>query len=165
MENILHDDTICALATGGSMSAIAVIRISGNKSISILNSVFSKDINNARTHTIHFGTIFKDNKVIDEVLVSIFKGNTSYTVRHTTCGFVCLFPTTDYIPNYMKKEPYNKIYFMNKKYSFFIELKCFLIQHFMETKVWFDLLPIWIRCVCFFIPFILGFCIGAFLWN
>ena len=83
MENILHDDTICALATGGSMSAIAVIRISGNKSISILNSVFSKDINNARTHTIHFGTISNDNKVIDEVLVSIFKGNTSYTGEET----------------------------------------------------------------------------------
>lgn len=83
MENILHDDTICALATGGSMSAIAVIRISGNKSISILNSVFSKDINNARTHTIHYGTISKDNKVIDEVLVSIFKGKTSYTGEET----------------------------------------------------------------------------------
>lgn len=63
------------------------------------------------------------------------------------------------------KEPYNRMYSMNKKYSFFIELKCFCIQHFMETKVWFDLLPIWIRCVCFFIPFILGLCIGAFLWN
>ena len=64
MENILHDDTICALATGGSMSAIAVIRISGSKSISILNSVFSKDINNVKTHTIYFGTISKDNKEV-----------------------------------------------------------------------------------------------------
>jgi len=83
MENILHDDTICALATGGSMSAIAVIRISGSKSISILNSVFSKDINDVKTHTIHFGTISKDNKVIDEVLVSIFKRNNSYTGEET----------------------------------------------------------------------------------
>ena len=73
------EDTICAITTGGGMSAIAVIRISGNKSIEITNSVFSKDITSAITHSIHFGTINKDNDILDEVLVSIFKDTKSFT--------------------------------------------------------------------------------------
>jgi len=73
------EDTICAITTGGGMSAIAVIRISGDKAIEIANSVFSKDITSAITHSIHFGTINKDNDILDEVLVSIFKDNKSFT--------------------------------------------------------------------------------------
>ena len=73
------EDTICAITTGGGMSAIAVIRISGDQAINITNSIFSKDITNAKSHTIHFGTIVKKHNVIDEVLVSIFKNNSSFT--------------------------------------------------------------------------------------
>ena len=69
------EDTICAISTGGGMSAIAVIRISGNKAINITNSIFSK----VESHTIHFGTIMHDKSVIDEVLVSVFRGNKSFT--------------------------------------------------------------------------------------
>ena len=72
-------DTICAITTGGGMSAIAVIRVSGNQAISITNSVFNKDLNNVKSHTIHFGTIINNNEIIDEVLVSIFKGRNSFT--------------------------------------------------------------------------------------
>jgi len=73
------EDTICAITTGGGMSAIAVIRISGNKAISITNSIFSKDITNVKSHTIHFGTIIDNNNIVDEVLVSIFKDSNSFT--------------------------------------------------------------------------------------
>ena len=73
------EDTICAITTGGGMSAIAVIRISGDKAIEIVNSVFSKNITSAITHSIHFGTINKYNDIIDEVLVSIFKDTKSFT--------------------------------------------------------------------------------------
>jgi tRNA modification GTPase len=73
------EDTICAITTGGGMSAIAVIRISGDKAIEIVNSVFSKNIASAITHSIHFGTINKYNDIIDEVLVSIFKDTKSFT--------------------------------------------------------------------------------------
>jgi len=83
MKDILHEDTICALATGGSMSAIAVIRLSGNNSINIVNSIFSKKILDVKTHTVHFGTISKNNQVIDEVVVSIFRKNKSYTGEET----------------------------------------------------------------------------------
>ena len=64
MNNILQDDTICALSTGGGLSAIAIIRLSGKDAIKITNSVFSKDIISAKTHTIHFGTITENNKII-----------------------------------------------------------------------------------------------------
>ncbi len=83
MNNLLQEDTICALATGGGLSAIAVIRLSGKEAIKITNAVFSKDISTAKSHTIHFGTISDNNKIVDEVLVSIFKDGKSYTGEET----------------------------------------------------------------------------------
>ena len=73
------EDTICAITTGGGMSAIAAIRISGAKAITSTNSIFSKDIRYAKSHTIHFGTILDNTDVVDEVLISIFKGEKSFT--------------------------------------------------------------------------------------
>ena len=83
MNNLLQKDTICALATGGSLSAIAIIRLSGKDAIKITNSVFSKDISTVSTHSIHFGTVSNDNEIIDEVLVSIFKNSKSFTGEET----------------------------------------------------------------------------------
>jgi|TARA_B110000008_G_scaffold265082_1_gene289901 tRNA modification GTPase len=83
MNNLLQEDTICALATGGGLSAIAVLRLSGKEAVNITNSVFSKDISEAKSHTIHFGTISDSTKIIDEVLVSIFKDGKSYTGEET----------------------------------------------------------------------------------
>ena len=40
MNNLLQEDTICALATGGGLSAIAVIRLSGKEAIKITNTIF-----------------------------------------------------------------------------------------------------------------------------
>ena len=78
-----NEDTICAIATGSSMSAIAVIRISGPQAIEITNSIFSKNILQQKTHTIHFGNIIEKEKIIDEVLISIFKDGKSYTGEET----------------------------------------------------------------------------------
>ncbi len=83
MNNLLQEDTICALATGGGLSAIAVLRLSGKEAIKIANAVFSKDISASKSHTIHFGTISDSTKIIDEVLVSIFKDGKSYTGEET----------------------------------------------------------------------------------
>jgi len=83
MNNLLQKDTICALATGGALSAIAVLRLSGKDAIKITNTVFSKDITASKSHTIHFGIISDSNKIIDEVLVSIFKNGKSYTGEET----------------------------------------------------------------------------------
>ena len=57
MKFINSNDTICAIATGGSMSAVAVIRVSGLNAIEIVNKVFSKNISTEKSHTIHFGTV------------------------------------------------------------------------------------------------------------
>jgi tRNA modification GTPase len=73
------EDTICAITTGGGMSAIAIIRISGKNAIKITNSVFSKDISDSKTHTLHFGNFTYNKEVIDEILVSIFRENKSFT--------------------------------------------------------------------------------------
>ena len=55
-----QEDTICAIATGGNKSAIATIRISGKKSISIINSIFNKNLTKVKSHTIHFGNIIEN---------------------------------------------------------------------------------------------------------
>ena len=76
-------DTIIALATPSGAGALAVIRLSGPNSISMIddffNSIHSKKMINQRSHTIHLGHITDSGRVIDEVLVSIFKNPQSYT--------------------------------------------------------------------------------------
>lgn len=74
------DDTIVALATPQGVGALAVIRLSGKHSISIVNSVFrGKDLDSQPTHTIHYGHIVDGDRLIDEVLVSLFRGTKSFT--------------------------------------------------------------------------------------
>lgn len=79
-----HDDTIIALATPSGMGAVAIIRLSGKDAISIVSKQFKgkkvvKDLNKVKSHTLHLGNIIDGNRVIDEVLVSIFKNPYSYT--------------------------------------------------------------------------------------
>ncbi len=80
-------DTITAISTPAGTGGISVMRISGDCSFEIISRIFSKsskadisfDANMVPTHTIHFGYIFDDNLIIDEVLISIFKNPNSYT--------------------------------------------------------------------------------------
>ncbi len=78
-----HDlnDTIVALATPSGVGAIGVIRLSGKDAIHIVDQLFpGKKLAEQATHTLHFGTIRgADNRIIDEVVVSLFKGPKSYT--------------------------------------------------------------------------------------
>ena len=80
-------ETIVALASPSGAGAIAVIRISGENAIAIAASVFEsisgKDISKQKTHTLHLGHIIDGKKVIDQVLLSIFKGTNSYTGENT----------------------------------------------------------------------------------
>ena len=78
------DDTICAIATGGNESAIAVIRVTGDNAIKFTNSIFSKNLINVSSHSIHYGDIIENNEIIDEVLISVFKKNNSFTGEETT---------------------------------------------------------------------------------
>lgn len=73
-------DTIVALATPQGVGAIGVIRLSGPRAIEIVNGVFpGKDLTQQDSHTVHFGTIRQDGRVIDEVLVTLFVAPRSYT--------------------------------------------------------------------------------------
>ncbi len=73
-------DTIVAQSTAFGESALAIVRITGKKAIDIINKIFpNKDLNKAKSHTIHFGNLVYNDEVIDEVLVSVFKEPNSYT--------------------------------------------------------------------------------------
>lgn len=74
------NDTIVAIATPPGEGAIGVIRLSGKEAIRIANEIYSgKDLLQQPTHTLHFGRIKRDNTLIDEVVVSLYKGPKSYT--------------------------------------------------------------------------------------
>ena len=74
------DDTIVALATPPGVGAIGIIRLSGTKTFFIINKIFpSKDLYLQPSHTLHFGALKYGEKLIDEVVVSLFKGPKSYT--------------------------------------------------------------------------------------
>ncbi|MBL7746226.1 MAG: tRNA uridine-5-carboxymethylaminomethyl(34) synthesis GTPase MnmE [Chitinophagaceae bacterium] len=74
------DDTIVALATPPGVGAIGVIRLSGQKAIGIVNDLFpAKNLLAQATHTLHVGFIKQGDAILDEVVVSLFKGPRSYT--------------------------------------------------------------------------------------
>ncbi len=85
----LNSDTIVALATAQGTSAIGVIRLSGENAITLCDAVFAtkslkkKNLSSKPSHTIHFGVLHDNDIIIDEVLVSLFKGPNSYTGENT----------------------------------------------------------------------------------
>jgi len=74
------DDTVVALATPPGMGAIGVIRVSGKHTFALLNELFpSKNLLEQPSHTIVVGLLKDQGKVLDEVVLSLFKGPKSYT--------------------------------------------------------------------------------------
>ena len=74
------NDTIVAQSTPYGESAIGLIRLTGKKSLEIVNKLFpDKNLNKVKSHTIHYGYLEYKKEIIDEVLVSIFKEPKSYT--------------------------------------------------------------------------------------
>ena len=78
-----YQDTIIALATPSGAGAIAVIRVSGPEAITIseglFKSIHNKKLNTQPTHSIHLGNIVDGSRVLDEVLISLFRNPQSYT--------------------------------------------------------------------------------------
>lgn len=74
-------EPIAALATAPGIGAIAVIRVSGERSIEITNQLFyGKNLTEQASHTAHFGTIRNaDGSIIDEVLITVFRAPKSFT--------------------------------------------------------------------------------------
>ncbi|MEO8583089.1 MAG: tRNA uridine-5-carboxymethylaminomethyl(34) synthesis GTPase MnmE [Flavitalea sp.] len=80
MQGTGWDDTIVALATPPGIGAIGVIRLSGNQSFTILDSLFpAKKLSAQPSHTIHIGFLKTADQVLDEVVVTLYKGPRSYT--------------------------------------------------------------------------------------
>ena len=84
MQYSFQQDTIAAIATGGQAGAIAIIRVSGPEAFDVAEEIFSPArkgliLRDASTHTLHFGAVMDGGTMVDEVLVSIFKGPKSFT--------------------------------------------------------------------------------------
>ncbi|MEE0944846.1 MAG: tRNA uridine-5-carboxymethylaminomethyl(34) synthesis GTPase MnmE [Clostridia bacterium] len=77
----MDNRTIAAISTPQGVGGIAVIRISGENAIGIADKVFKGKISllNAQSHTIHYGKIISDNKIIDEVLVTVMRAPKTFT--------------------------------------------------------------------------------------
>lgn len=78
-----ENNIITAISTPSGTGGIAVIRLSGNGCISLVDSVFKSPRGSKliaqKPNTIHFGSVYQGEAVLDEVLVSIFKTPHSFT--------------------------------------------------------------------------------------
>ncbi len=72
-------DTICAISTSMGIGAISIVRVTGQEAIDIVSKIFSVDLHNKKSHTIHYGHIKYNGETIDEVLVMLMKGPKTYT--------------------------------------------------------------------------------------
>ena len=84
----MKTDTIAAIATGMTNSGIGIIRISGSESILVADKIFKAGNNKIKlkdveSHTIHYGFIYEEKNIIDEVMVSVMKGPRSFTAEDT----------------------------------------------------------------------------------
>ena len=84
---MILQDTIVALATPSGAGAIAIIRVSGKDAITLVNGIFksikNKDLTKQKTHTLHLGHVVDGDRILDQVLISVFKGPNSYTGEDT----------------------------------------------------------------------------------
>lgn len=80
----MKTDTIAAIATAVSDSGIGIIRISGDEAIEIADSLYrskngKKRLSDVPSHTIHYGFLYDDDELIDEVMVAVMKAPNTYT--------------------------------------------------------------------------------------
>lgn len=81
---MIEFETVCALATPSAESAIAVIRVSGDRAIEICDKIFynkkrKRFLLEAKSHRAYFGDIINKGKQIDECLCTVFRSPYSYT--------------------------------------------------------------------------------------
>jgi tRNA modification GTPase len=81
---VMRTDTIAAIATGLSNGGISIIRLSGSQAFDIIDRIYrskagSKLLSKEKSHTLHYGYIVDEDKVIDEVMVAIMRSPATYT--------------------------------------------------------------------------------------
>lgn len=84
----MKTDTIAAIATGMTHSGIGIIRVSGDEAICVADKIFkaaakNNKLENAESHTIHYGFIYDNENVLDEVMVSVMRAPRSFTTEDT----------------------------------------------------------------------------------
>lgn len=83
MGNYYDESTICAQASGSGAGAVTVLRLSGPRSIEILDGVFTpvgkKTLRESENYKMRFGVIRRGKEVIDEVMAVVFRAPHSYT--------------------------------------------------------------------------------------
>lgn len=81
----MKTNTIAAIATAMSSSGIGIVRISGDEAFQIIDEIYKGKelLSKAPSHTIHYGHIYDEDELIDEVLVLIMRGPKSYTAEDT----------------------------------------------------------------------------------
>ena len=73
-------DTIAAISTPLGVGAISIIRVSGENAIDIVSKIYKgKNLKEVKTHTLNYGHIIEDKKLIDEVLVSVMLKPNTFT--------------------------------------------------------------------------------------
>ena len=78
-------DTIAAIATPLGEGGLAVLRVSGPQALSVADGCFvprgisSRKPSDASSHTIHYGHVVRDGRVLDEVLVSVLRAPRTFT--------------------------------------------------------------------------------------
>ena len=77
-------DNICAPATPYGSSAISIIRCSGPDTFNLISKIFKgKDLTKVPSHTMHFGYIMDEGKIVDEVLCNVFVSPKSFDGENT----------------------------------------------------------------------------------
>ena len=74
-----NNNTICAISTPPGIGGVAIIRISGTKSISICNQVLNKPILDLEGYSVLFCSFEDNHQLIDDVVVTVFRGPKSFT--------------------------------------------------------------------------------------
>ncbi len=84
----MNTETIAAIATSVSNSGISIIRVSGDDALTIGNKIF-KSIKSdfrlieSKSHTVHYGYIMDNERIVDEVLITVMKAPNTYTKEDT----------------------------------------------------------------------------------
>ena len=88
----MSTDTIAAIATGLSAAGISIIRISGPEAVSIASGIFRvgnkenpsmPSVEKWESHTVHYGFIVEDNRIVDEVMLLYLKAPKTFTREDT----------------------------------------------------------------------------------
>ena len=84
----MKTETIAASASAMTNSGIGIIRISGEDAFDVIDKIYrsqkgNKLLSQCKSHTIHYGHIYDEDEIIDEVMVLLMRAPNSYTREDT----------------------------------------------------------------------------------